>query len=70
MPRSVGLFAHQGIDVMAWPTDFRSTGNETFGLALTSPMDNFDTASVAMREWIGLTVYFVSGQIEEIFPAP
>ena len=28
MPRSIGLFARTGLDVLAWPTDYRSSGQE------------------------------------------
>lgn len=70
MPRSVGLFRKQGIDVVPWPTDFRSMGSETFGLDLADPVENLVTSSTAMREWIGLTAYWATGQIETWFPAP
>ncbi|WP_338720599.1 YdcF family protein [Devosia sp. XK-2] len=70
MPRSVGLFRMQGIDVVPWPTDFRSTGSEMFGLDLADPVENLVTTSTAMREWIGLTVYWATGQIGTWFPAP
>lgn len=70
MPRSVGLFRHEGVEVLAWPTDFRSLGNQDVGLSLADPMENLLTASTAMREWTGLLVYRLTGQIDELFPAP
>jgi hypothetical protein len=45
-------------------------GSETFGLDLADPVENLVTSSTAMREWIGLTVYWATGQIETWFPAP
>lgn len=70
MPRSVGLFRAEGVDVVPWPTDYRSTGSQGFGLDLADPNTNFDTAATAVREWIGLVVYKLSGQIEDVFPGP
>lgn len=70
MPRSVGLFRAQGVAVMPWPTDFRTTGEEGFAPDIANPANNFDTASVAIREWTGLVVYRLTGQIEEFFPGP
>ena len=70
MPRSVGLFRAQGVAVTPWPTDFRSTGKEGFELDIANPARNFETASVAIREWIGLAVYRLTGQTETLFPDP
>ncbi|MEQ9636800.1 MAG: YdcF family protein [Devosia marina] len=70
IPRSVGLFRAEAVSVLPWPTDFRSTGKESFGFDLADLGRNLDTTSTAMREWIGLTVYWATGQIETWFPAP
>ena len=70
MPRSVGLFRAEGVDVVPWPTDYRSTGNQGFWFDIADPNANFDTAATALREWIGLLAYRVTGQIDELFPAP
>lgn len=70
MPRSMGLFRAQGVPVIAWPTDYRSTGTEFVEPDLANPARNFETASMAIREWIGLLIYRLTGQIEEAFPAP
>lgn len=70
MPRSMGLFRKVGIDVIPWPTDFRSTGQESLALDLANPTRNLETATTAIREWIGLVAYKVSGQIDDWLPAP
>ena len=70
MPRSVGLFRAQGVDVVPWPTDYRSTGNQGLAFDIADPNSNFDTASTAIREWVGLVVYRITGQIGDLFPAP
>lgn len=70
MPRSVGLFRAEGIEVLAWPTDYRSPGNESFGLDLANPLLNLEVLTVAMREWIGLVAYKLTGKIGHFLPAP
>ncbi len=70
MPRSVGLFRAEGISVIPWPTDYRSTGNEIFRLDPDDAVDNFALATTAIREWIGLVAYAASGRIADLFPAP
>ncbi|MHA6297259.1 YdcF family protein [Devosia sp. CAU 1758] len=70
MPRSVGLFRQAGIDVVPWPADYRSSGTQGFGLDTAAPDQNLDVATTALREWIGLAVYRLTGQIETIFPGP
>jgi len=68
MPRSIGLFRRTGIDVLAWPTDYRSSGQEVMGLDFANPVHNLNTTSVAIKEWIGLLVYHWTGRIDDILP--
>ncbi|WP_323013545.1 YdcF family protein [Devosia sp.] len=70
MPRSVGLFRQAGIEVIAWPTDYRSAGTEGFGPDLANPIHNLNTTSIAIKEWIGLAAYHWTGRTGEIFPGP
>ena len=69
MPRSVGLFRKQGIEVIAWPTDYRSTGEEGLGVDVVNPVYNLETTTAAVREWIGLVAYRMTGRIDDILPA-
>jgi uncharacterized SAM-binding protein YcdF (DUF218 family) len=69
MPRSVGLFRRVGIEVVPWPTDYRSSGQESFGLDVANPVHNVNTISIAMKEWIGLAVYHWTGKIADLLPA-
>jgi len=70
MPRSMALFRAAGMDVIAWPTDYRTTGAQEFGLDLVDPVDNLRVGTTAMREWIGLVAYKLTGKIADWFPAP
>lgn len=70
MPRSVGLFRAQGVEILPWPTDYRSPGNERFGFDFANPMLNLEVLGVAIREWIGLVAYKQTGRIADVFPGP
>lgn len=69
MPRSIGLFRKAGIAAIAWPTDYRSSGIERFGIDIAEPVANLQTATVAMKEWIGLLVYHWTGRTDDLLPA-
>jgi uncharacterized SAM-binding protein YcdF (DUF218 family) len=68
MPRSVALFRKAGFDVTPWPVDYRTTGRERFGIATDNSLDSLQTTSLAIREWIGLTAYRLTGRTDSIFP--
>jgi uncharacterized SAM-binding protein YcdF (DUF218 family) len=70
MPRSVGLFRRVGIDVIPWPTDYRSSGEEAFGLDFANPVHSLNTTTVALKEWIGLAAYHWTGRIDSMLPGP
>lgn len=70
MPRSMGLFRKAGFDVIAYPVAFKSTGKDgqwyvprTAGAAL----GNIESA---VHEYVGLWVYYQTGRIDSLFPAP
>ncbi|WP_240230294.1 YdcF family protein [Devosia lacusdianchii] len=69
MPRSIGIFRKVGLDVIAWPTDYRSGGDESVGFDIVNPVLNVTTTGVAIREWIGLVTYSWIGRTSEMFPA-
>lgn len=68
MPRSVGLFRKLGIDIVPWPTDYRTTGNVALGLDLTQPSLNAQNLGTALREWYGLVGYYLAGRTSALFP--
>ncbi len=70
MPRSVGLFRKAGVEVVPWPVDYRSTGEEGVGLDFDNPVENLFTTSTAIREWLGLVAYKLTGQIDDLLPSP
>lgn len=70
MPRSMALFRKAGFDVVAWPADYRTAGTERPGLAQDNQLDSLRNSSLGIREWAGLTAYWLSGRIDSPFPAP
>jgi len=68
MPRSVGLFRKAGFDVVPWPADYKTAGIETLGPAQDNVADSLQNLTIAMREWIGLVAYRLTGRIDSILP--
>jgi len=70
MPRSVGLFRKAGFAVEPYPVDWR-VGRRGDLLTFTSvALDGLGRTDMAVREWLGLTAYRVTGRIDEILPGP
>ncbi|MCA1405732.1 YdcF family protein [Ensifer sp. IC3342] len=68
MPRSIGLFRSFGIDVMPWPTDYRTSGKVRLGFDFTQPSLNAQLATTAAKEWTGLLAYYLLGRTQTILP--
>lgn len=70
MPRSVGLFRKVEFPVVPWPVDYRTSGAERPGVAEDNAFDSMQNTALAIREWIGLAAYRLTGRIDELVPAP
>lgn len=70
MPRAVGVFRAQGFAVVPWPTDYRTSGAEGIGPAEDNALDSLENTSLAIREWIGLVAYRLTGRTRTLLPAP
>ncbi|MCO6385800.1 ElyC/SanA/YdcF family protein [Aliihoeflea sp. 40Bstr573] len=68
MPRSVLLFEKAGFDVVPWPADYRTAGDETPGLAQDNAIDSLQNTAIAIREWIGLVAYRLTGRTDRLLP--
>ena len=68
MPRSVGLFRKAGFAVEPFPVDWRAEGR-LFGFAAVAA-DGLGKTDIAMREWMGLIAYRMTGRIDELLPGP
>ena len=70
MPRSMALFRQAGFDVTPWPSDYRTAGNESFGFMRANELDSLRNMTTALREWIGLLAYRLTGRIDSLLPGP
>ncbi|RUM99402.1 YdcF family protein [Pseudaminobacter arsenicus] len=70
MPRSMALFRKADFAVLPWPADYRTSGAEGIGFARDNPLDSLRNLTTAIREWVGLLAYWISGRIETPFPGP
>ena len=70
MPRAMGVFRKVGIDVEAYPVDYRTTGEfKPWRLhgSLTDGLRRFD---YVVREYPALLIYWLTGRSSALFPAP
>ncbi|TPN88609.1 YdcF family protein [Mesorhizobium sp. CU2] len=70
MPRAKALFDKAGFATIPWPVDYRTSGREGVGVYRDNPIDALQTTNIAVREWIGLFAYRLSGKIDQFFPGP
>lgn len=70
MPRAMGAFRKAGFPVIAYPVDFRTIGPNRLDDTFSRTAIGLDMADVAMKEWVGLLAYYLSGQSSALFPAP
>ncbi len=70
IPRAVGIFRAAGWPVLAYPVDFRTAGWPDAGRGFYSVSDGLRRADVAMREWVGLVAYRITGRSEALLPSP
>ena len=70
MPRSIGIFRKAGFPVEAFPVDWRMGGPSDFTKFALSALEGLGRIDTAIREWIGLTAYWITGRTSEFFPGP
>lgn len=67
MPRSVGVFCQQQWRVTPYPVDHHSRTGQLLRLELNFA-GNLGLLTTAMREWVGLIVYRLAGNTEQLLP--
>ncbi len=70
MPRSVGVFREAGFEVVPYPVDFRTMGRDGSLQGFATISDGLRRFDVAMREYVGLVAYRLTGRTDALFPAP
>jgi uncharacterized SAM-binding protein YcdF (DUF218 family) len=70
MPRAVGCFRRVGFPVEPYPVDWRTGGAGDLVSAFGSLSAGLARTDVAVREWTGLLMYWLTGRTSALFPAP
>jgi uncharacterized SAM-binding protein YcdF (DUF218 family) len=70
MPRSVGVFRKAGFAVEPYPADWKTGSAETLLAPPIFASDGLDRMDTAIREWMGLAAYRISGKTSELLPGP
>jgi uncharacterized SAM-binding protein YcdF (DUF218 family) len=69
MPRAIGCFRRVGFKVEAYPTQYTTTERTYLKTAFGLGSRALSVLDGAMKEWIGLFVYWLTGKISELFPS-
>jgi uncharacterized SAM-binding protein YcdF (DUF218 family) len=70
MPRAIGVFRKVGFAVEAYPVDWRTAGLRDAIRPFPTLGDGLRRTDTAVREWVGLAVYWLSGRSSALFPGP
>ena len=67
MPRSVGIFCKAGWSVLAYPVDHWTRPDKLFRVDINLAT-HLNTLNTAVREWLGLVAYYLTGKTTAILP--
>lgn len=70
MPRAMGLFRKAGFPVEPWPVDYWTAGPQDALLLSGSPSEGLRRLDVVIKEWVGLTVNWLTGRSDALLPKP
>ncbi len=70
MPRSMGIFRRAGFDLEAFPVDWRTRGAADVAKPFFTIGDGLRRTDTAIREFVGLFAYRITGQSSALFPGP
>jgi uncharacterized SAM-binding protein YcdF (DUF218 family) len=70
LPRAVGVFRKFGFPVEPYPVDWRTRGPADAWRPFATIGDGLRRLDTAVREWVGLFVYWITGRSAELFPGP
>jgi uncharacterized SAM-binding protein YcdF (DUF218 family) len=70
MPRAIGVFRKAGFAVEAYPVDWRTRGPQDALRPFPTLGDGLRRTDTAVREWVGLAVYWLTGRSSALFPGP
>jgi uncharacterized SAM-binding protein YcdF (DUF218 family) len=69
MPRAIGLFRKAGFNIVAYPVNYRTTGDYHFYLSLDL-YGNLEALAIVFHELLALTHNYFNGQSDQWIPGP
>ena len=69
MPRSIGVFRKAGFDVEPYPADWHTDPSDLLKPVIFASA-GLGRSDSAVREWMGLVAYRISGKTDAFFPGP
>lgn len=70
MPRSIGIFRKVGFVTEPYPVDWRTGGPRHLLKFSIYAIEGLGRVEIAMREWIGLSAYWITGKTDMFLPGP
>jgi uncharacterized SAM-binding protein YcdF (DUF218 family) len=70
VPRAIGVFRKMGFPVEPYPVDWRTRGAADALRPFATVGDGLRRSDTAVREWVGLAVYWLTGRSSALFPRP
>ncbi len=70
MPRAVGCFRVAGFDVTPYPVDYRTPEGSAVWRPSSTTTRNLEKVHFAIREYLGLAAYYLTGRTDALVPAP
>lgn len=67
MPRSVGIFCKTEWPVIPYPVDHQTRKNDLLRINFDL-LVNLSTLKIAIKEWLGLSAYYLTGKTTSLFP--
>jgi uncharacterized SAM-binding protein YcdF (DUF218 family) len=68
MPRAMGCFRTAGFAVTPWPVDYRTSGWGELRWIYAQPSVGLRNLDLAIKEWMGLLAYRISGRTDRLLP--
>jgi uncharacterized SAM-binding protein YcdF (DUF218 family) len=70
LPRAVGVFRQAGFPVIGYPVDWRTRGPQDMLRPFSVLGEGIRRTDLAVKEWAGLLVYWLTGRLSELYPGP
>lgn len=69
MSRALGCFRQAGFEVLPYPVDYRTPSGAAVWQPSSATIRNVEKVHFAIREYIGLAAYWMTGRTDALFPS-